>query len=109
MHGHKLQKPGSGRLILAIIGVFCGLRLIPGPMGLLAAPLSQPAGQGTLWVFAVGVSHYRNRMIDLQFADYDAQTLAATLNDRGKGLFKDVKMRVPVNDQVTKPEVDPEI
>jgi len=36
-----------------------------------------------LWVFAVGVSHYRNNMIDHQFADNDAQTLAAAMNDRG--------------------------
>jgi uncharacterized caspase-like protein/TolB-like protein len=70
-----------------------------------AAALSQPAGQGTLLVFAVGVSHYHNSMIDLQFADNDAQTLAAALDDRGKGLFKEVKIKVLVNDQVTRQSI----
>jgi uncharacterized caspase-like protein/TolB-like protein len=70
-----------------------------------AAALDQPISKGTLWVFAVGVSHYRNSMIDLQFADNDAQTLAAELNERGKGLFSDVKTKVLVNDQVTKQSI----
>jgi len=69
------------------------------------AAQAPPAAQATLWVFAVGVSHYRNSMIDLQFADNDAQTLATSLKDRGKRLFADVKTQVLVNDQVTKQSI----
>src|SRR5580704_9532635 len=42
---------------------------------------SRAMGKGTLRVFAVGISHYRNSMIDLQYADNDAETLAAALQD----------------------------
>jgi uncharacterized caspase-like protein/TolB-like protein len=61
--------------------------------------------EGVLWVFAVGVSDYRNSMIDLQYADNDAETLAATLKDRGTGIFRDVKTDVLVNEQVTRQSI----
>jgi uncharacterized caspase-like protein len=58
--------------------------------------------KGVLWVFAVGVSQYKNSRIDLQFADNDAQTLAATLGDRGSGVFTKVHAKVLVNSEVTR-------
>jgi len=61
--------------------------------------------KGVLWVFAVGVSDYRNSMIDLQYADNDAETLAAALKDRGVGVFRDVKTEVLVNEQVTRQSI----
>src|SRR5580698_2192644 len=53
--------------------------------------------KGTLWVFTVGVSQFRNSMIDLQFADNDAQTLADTLAQRSAGVFANVKTQVIVH------------
>jgi hypothetical protein len=98
--------PTQDKPIIPMLGALCTLGLLvlgtlPGP----STALSQPAGQGTLWVFAVGVSHYQNSMIDLQFADNDAQTLAVVLNERGKGLFQDVRTKVLVNDQVTRQSI----
>ncbi|MGH7915957.1 MAG: caspase family protein, partial [Candidatus Binataceae bacterium] len=61
--------------------------------------------KGTLWVFAVGVSKYRNPMIDLQFADNDAKVLAATLKERGAGVYQDVKTDVLLNDQATRQSI----
>lgn len=61
--------------------------------------------KGSLWLFAVGVSQYRNRMIDLQFADNDARTLAATIARRSAGVFQKVNTRVLVNDQVTRQSI----
>jgi uncharacterized caspase-like protein len=87
-------------MLCALVGLF-GFGTPPS----VAATPTRAASQGTLWVFAVGVSHYRNSTIDLQFADNDAQTLAATLADRGKGLFKEVKVNVLVNDQVTRQSI----
>jgi uncharacterized caspase-like protein len=96
----------SGKPIISIMGALCGLGLLVlGKLPNPAAALSQPADQSSLWVFAVGVSHYRNNMIDLQFADNDAQTLAAALDERGKGLFKEIKIKVLVNDQVTRQSI----
>ena len=61
--------------------------------------------KGTLWVFTVGVSQFRNSMIDLQFADNDAQTLADTLAQRSASVFSNVKTQVIVNDQVTRKSI----
>jgi uncharacterized caspase-like protein len=58
-----------------------------------------------LWLFAVGVSHYRNSMIDLQYADNDARTLAETVSQRSAGVFDKVNTRVLVNDQVTRQSI----
>jgi hypothetical protein len=107
MHCPTLRMmPWRGKPIISMMAALCGLGLLvlgtpPNP----AAALSEPAGQATLWVFAVGVSHYRNNMIDLQFADNDAQTLATALEERGKGLFKEIKIKVLVNDQVTRQSI----
>jgi uncharacterized caspase-like protein len=70
----------------------------------LAEEARQPQ-ESVLWVFAVGVSDYRNSLIDLQYADNDAETLAATLKDRGAGIFRDVKTKVLVNEQVTRQSI----
>ncbi len=61
--------------------------------------------KGTLWVYAVGVSNYRNSTIDLLFADNDAQTLADTLAQRAVGVFANVNRKVLINDQVTRRSV----
>jgi|SRR5579863_931512 len=66
---------------------------------------SRTMGKGTLWVFAVGISHYRNSMIDLQYADNDAETLAAALQDRAPGVFVDVKQMVLINEQATRQSI----
>jgi uncharacterized caspase-like protein/TolB-like protein len=69
------------------------------------AETTTPAKKGILWVFAVGVSQYRNSMIDLEFADYDAQSLADMLAQRAAGVFANVNTKVLVNDQVTRKSI----
>src|ERR1700730_13087415 len=98
MRGPKVRMPRTSRLSVSILSALCGIELLVlGTLPNPASALSEPASQGTLRVFAVGVSHYRNNMIDLQFADNDAQTLANALDERGKGLFKEIKIKVLVN------------
>ena len=74
-------------------------------MSCLAQAATTVESKGTLWVYAVGVSQYRNSMIDLQFADNDAQTLADTLAQRATGVFANVNSKVLVNDQVTRKSI----
>jgi len=77
------------------------ISLAPGSVRADAAPQAK----GALWLFAVGVSHYRNSMIDLQYADNDARTLAETISRRSAGVFDKVNTRVLVNDQVTRQSI----
>jgi TolB-like protein len=85
-------------VLLATFAASCGLCTV-GWAG------SRAMGKGTLWVFAVGVSHYRNKMIDLQYADNDADTLTNALRDRAAGVFADVKTKVLVNEQATRQSI----
>src|SRR5216683_3881012 len=89
--------------ILAV-AILIGLPLWRTISGSAWAETAAPS-KGTLWVFAVGVSQYRNSMIDLEFADNDAQTLAAMLAQRAAGVFATVNTKVLVNDQVTRKSV----
>lgn len=89
--------------ILAV-AILIGLSLWRTINGSAWAETAAPT-KGTLWVFAVGVSQYRNSMIDLEFADNDAQTLADMLAQRAADVFANVKTRVLVNDQVTRKSV----
>jgi hypothetical protein len=87
-----LRLPRSSKLIISMMAALAGIgSLVLSTPPMPAATLNQPAGQGTLWVFAVGVSHYRNSMIDLQFADNDAQTLAAALDREERGSSRKLK------------------
>ena len=56
-------------------------------------------------MFAVGVSHYRNNSISLQFADNDATSLADALTQQSNGVFSAVKSKTLVNEQVTRASI----
>jgi hypothetical protein len=86
---------------LAVLAGFLAIIICP-CLPLYADQPPSSAREGTLWVFAVGVSKYRNSMIDLQFADNDAKVLAATLKERAAGVYKNVQTDVLLNEQVTR-------
>lgn len=57
---------------------------------------------GDLWVFAVGVSQYRNSTINLEFADNDAEALARALQVQSGKIFRRVNTKVLVNQQASR-------
>ncbi|MGZ4970200.1 MAG: caspase family protein [Methylobacter sp.] len=61
----------------------------------------------TLHVLALGISHYRDRALQLNYADRDALAMAAELKQRGSGLFDKVEVSpVLVNEQATLANID---
>ena len=81
-------------------------RGLPGASAYADASAEQNAHpKGSLWVFAVGVSQYRNSDNNLEYADNDAVTLTAAFQQLGKGVFDDVKTDVLINQQVTKQSI----
>ena len=60
----------------------------------------------TLWVLAVGVSHYKDSALTLRYADADARAVAAALEVQARsGLYAEVKKTVLVNDEVTRERI----
>ena len=61
--------------------------------------VKQPARQPSLYVIAVGISHYRDNSLSsgVAFAAADAQTIAAQLKRQGTGLFRDVIPKVLID------------
>lgn len=58
-----------------------------------------------LWVLSVGVSEYADRRIDLQYADHDAQSIAAVLQTQHGLLFDEVFTKVLTNKDATRQEI----
>jgi uncharacterized caspase-like protein/TolB-like protein len=61
--------------------------------------------QGTLWVFTVGVSQYRNPSVflrNLQHADNDAEALAKVFQTYSGQLFRSVHTKVLINQEATR-------
>lgn len=55
-----------------------------------------------LHVLAVGITHYRDRSLQLAFADRDAEILSARLKQQGEGLYKQVHTPIVLlNDDAT--------
>jgi len=64
------------------------------------------ATQPVLWVVAVGVSRYQNPAFNLQFADTDARSIAAALQQQGNGpLYRETKTLVLTNEAVTRESI----
>ena len=69
-----------------------------------AAPSAGAAG--VLWVLAIGVSHYQQPDLDLQFADADARAIAVALETQGQGpLYRAVKTLVLTDEEVTRESI----
>lgn len=59
-----------------------------------------------LWILSVGVSEYRNKRLNLKYADNDAVTLARLLKDHAdKNMFRDVSAKTLVNSEATRANV----
>ncbi|HVN83992.1 MAG TPA: caspase family protein [Candidatus Binatia bacterium] len=64
------------------------------------------ARHAVLWLLAIGVSHYRQPSLQLQFAASDARAIAAVLEQqRGGTLFRDVQTRVLTDEEVTRESI----
>ena len=59
-----------------------------------------PAAKPTLYVVTMGVSEYKNSAFNLTYAAKDASDIAQTF--KNKGVYKDVKVKVLTNSEVTK-------
>ncbi len=58
-----------------------------------------------LYVLAIGVSKYENKDLTLQYAAKDAKDFAASLLQQKGGLYRDVVVKVLVDEKATKDEI----
>jgi hypothetical protein len=65
-------------------------------------PSTTASSKPALWVLAVGVSNYRNPVLNLQYADNDALVLARTIKKEEGGIFSEVFTKTLVNAQATR-------
>lgn len=77
--------------------VLYGLQQVVSPPLVIAQP-----EKGTLWVFAVGVSQYKNSTISLQYADNDAEALARAFQAQSGKVFQKVYTKVLVNQEASR-------
>ena len=66
-----------------------------------AAPSVRPS----LWALCIGVSSYRDARMNLKFAADDARALARTLEKSGKGLYRDIRVRVLTDSEATRENI----
>ncbi len=63
--------------------------------------VEQPKQAASLYVLALGISQYRDKAMQLKYADADASAMLAELQQRGKGLFRTVEVKPLLNGQAT--------
>lgn len=84
-------------------------RPVSGPAERLAAPSAATgaiARRSVLWLLAIGVSHYQQPGLNIQFADADAQAIASTLATQRQGpLYREVNTLVLRDQEVTRERV----
>jgi hypothetical protein len=68
-------------------------------------PGAAPPVRSTLYVLAVGITHYKNPLYDLDFAHADAEDLAKALERQKGRAFADVQSLVLTNGKATKDEI----
>lgn len=79
-------------------------RAVVMPAAHVTAAPAAPAS--TLWLLAIGVSHYQQASFNLQFADVDARAVADALQRQGTGpLYHNVRSLVLTNEAVTRESV----
>lgn len=96
----KVKKPVFRRglhLFFLFPVVLYSLQQVVSPPLVVAQP-----EKGTLWVFAVGVSQYKNPALSLQYADHDAEALAQAFQTQGGKIFQKVNTKVLVNQEVSR-------
>ncbi|MCB9195031.1 MAG: caspase family protein [Flavobacteriales bacterium] len=60
--------------------------------------------KGDLYIVAIGVSEYQNSQFNLKYAAKDAQDVMTTI-ERSSHLYKSVKSKILINEQVTKESI----
>ena len=68
----------------------------------LIVKLTAPQKEVTLHLFAVGLNRYQNPALNLSYAEPDARGIISFFRERGKGLFKDVKVTEIFNEEATR-------
>ena len=68
----------------------------------LMVKLTAPQKEVTLHLFAVGLNRYQNPALNLSYAEPDARGIISFFRERGKGLFKDVKITEIFNEEATR-------
>ena len=68
----------------------------------LAVTLAAPQQDISLHVVAVGINAYKNRALNLNYAEPDAKGIVEFFRRAGRGLFKTVDVRELYNEQATK-------
>ncbi len=57
----------------------------------------------TLHIVAIGINKYKNEKLSLNFARPDAESTVALIKEKGKGLFKEIKVTTIYDEKATKP------
>lgn len=57
--------------------------------------------QPSLHLLAIGITNYRDRSLQLAYADKDAEALSKSLKQRGVGLYKNIYVTPLLNEQAT--------
>ncbi|HEV7252745.1 MAG TPA: caspase family protein [Mesorhizobium sp.] len=70
------------------------------------AERAEAAGNGKLFVLAIGVDQYAEERMKLAYAVKDAQSIGAALREAGKGLFEDVIVTAVPEAQATAGHLD---
>lgn len=66
-----------------------------------AAPQRRSSGHFNRWAVVIGVSHYKDKTLDLKYADRDAEGLYEVLQTPSGGGFEKDKMLLLTNDSAT--------
>ena len=109
----------SGRYLVAggclAVGLLAVWTVLDGTVANRAFPLPQPTTLETgpaaangpiLWVLAIGVSHYGNPDLNLQYADADAQAMVDTIQSAARnGPYREVRTLVLTNQDATRESI----
>jgi len=101
--------------VAIIVGVFAVYRYVPVGKPRVASSRdvaveprwpSRAGARPTLWLLSIGVSHYKEVDIGLQFADADARAMATALEGQGHGpIYSETKSLVLTNERVTRESI----
>ena len=64
--------------------------------------LLAPEKETSLYVLSVGINHYQNPALDLNYAEPDARAIAGFFKSRGADLFKNLEIKEIYNEQATR-------
>jgi WD40 repeat protein len=59
-----------------------------------------------LYILAIGLNEYKNTRYNLNYGRADAQAVADAVEQRGRGIFKEIKKRVIFDSEATRPNIE---